>query len=86
MTNNIKRSLKECSKLTKCYYINGKKKRDYEKLLENSSDCTKETLEAKNNYILKMTTKFQDSRTVAKTYWAILSLQDKNSSNSTFIC
>ena len=27
----------------------------------------------KNNYILKMTTKFQDPQTAAKTYWAILS-------------
>ena len=26
MTNNIKRSLKECSKLTRYYYINGQKK------------------------------------------------------------
>ena len=73
MTNNIKRSLKERSKLTKCYYKNGQKKSDYEKLLEKSSDCTKEILEAKNNYILKMTTKLQDPKTAAKTYWAILS-------------
>ena len=73
MTNNIKRSLKERSKLTKCYYKNGQKKSDYEKLLEKCSDCTKEILEAKNNYTLKMTTKLQDPKTAAKTYWAILS-------------
>ena len=30
MTNTIKRSLKECSKFTKCYYKNGQKKSDYE--------------------------------------------------------
>ena len=72
MTNIIKRSLKERSKLTKCYYRNGQKKSDYEKLLEKSSDCTKEILEAKNSYILKMTTKLQDPET-AKTYWNILS-------------
>ena len=47
-------------------------KSDYEKL-EKSSDCTKEILEAKNNYILKMTTKLQDPKTAAKTYRAILS-------------
>ena len=44
MTDSIKRSLKERSK---CYYKNGHRKSDHEKLLEKSSDCTKETLEAK---------------------------------------
>ena len=72
ITNNTKRSLKERSKLTRCYYKNGQRKSDYEKLLEKFSDCTKEILEAKNNYILKMTTKLQDRKTAAKTYWAIL--------------
>ena len=72
MTDSIKTSLKEHSKLTKCYYKNGQKKNDHEKLLEKSSDCTKENLEAKNNYILKMTTKRQNSKTASKTYWAIL--------------
>ena len=66
MTNNIKRSLKERSKLTKCYYKNSQKKNDYEKLIEKSSDCTKEILEAKNFYFLKMTTKLQDQKTAAK--------------------
>ena len=66
-------SLKERSKLTKCYYKNGQKKSDYEKLLEKSSDCNREILEAKNNYILKMTTTFQDPKTAAKMYWVILS-------------
>ena len=58
--------------MTKCYYKNGQKKSDFEKLLEKSSDCTKEILEAKNNYILKMTTKLQDPKTAAETHWAIL--------------
>ena len=71
ITNSIKRSLKERSKLTKCYYKNGQKKSGYEKLLEKFSDCTKEILEAKNNYFHKMTTKLQDPKTAAKTYWAI---------------
>ena len=71
MTNSIKRSLKERSKLTKCYYKNGQKKSCYEKLLEKFSDCTKEILEAKNNYFHKMTTKLQYPKTAAKTYWAI---------------
>ena len=59
--------------MTKCCYRNGQKKFDYEKLLEKSSACTKEILEAKNNYILKMTKKLQDPKTAAKTCWAILS-------------
>ena len=57
-------------------------------LLEKPSDCIKEILEAKNNYILKMTTKRQDLKTAARSYWAILSrlLYDKtNSSITTFI-
>ena len=41
----------------KCYYKNGEKKSDYEKLLEKSSDSTKEILEAKKSYILKITIK-----------------------------
>ena len=41
-------------------------------MLEKSFDCNKEMLEAKNKYILKMTTKLQDLTTAAKTYWAIL--------------
>ena len=73
MTNSIKRYLKEHSKLTKCYYKNGQKKKDYEKLLEQCSDCTKEILEVKNNYIHKMTTKLQDPEIASRTYWDILS-------------
>ena len=66
MTNSIKRSLKESFKLTKCYYKSGQKKSDYEKLLEKSSDCTKQILEAKNNYVLKVTTKLQVQRLLQK--------------------
>ena len=73
MTDSIKRSLKERSKLTKCYYKNYQKQSDHENYLEKSSDCIKEILEAKSNYILKMTTELQDPKTAAKSYWAILS-------------
>ena len=62
--------------MTKCYYENGQKKSDHEKLLKKS-DFTKEILEAKYNQILKMTTKLQDWKTAAKTYWT-------NSSNKKF--
>ena len=72
MTNNIKISLNEHSKLTKSYYKNGQKKGNYEKLLENFSDCIIEILEAKINYILEMTAKVPDPKTAAKMYWATL--------------
>ena len=67
MTDSIKKSLKKHSKLSKSYYKNRQKKGDYEKLLEKSSDCTIEFLEAKNNYIFKITTKLQDPKTQTKT-------------------
>ena len=70
MTNSIKRSLKESSKLTKRYYKNGQKKKDLEKFIEKSSNCTKKILEAKNNYILKINTKLQNSKIATKTYKA----------------
>ena len=67
MTDSIKKSLKKHSKLSKSYYKNRQKKSDYEKLLEKSSDCTIEFLEAKNNYIFKITRKLQDPKTQSKT-------------------
>ena len=72
MADSIKRSLKERPKLVGCYYKNGQKRSDLEKLFEKSSDCTKEILEAKIDCIFKMTTKLQSLKTAAKTYWAIL--------------
>ena len=42
-------------------------------VLEKSAECTKEILEAKKYYILKMTTKFENILiSFWKTYWAIL--------------
>ena len=72
MNGNIKKSLKERSKLTKMFYKNGQKSTDKDKVLAKSAECTKNILEAKNNYILKMTKKLEDSNTDPKTYWAIL--------------
>ena len=57
MNGNIKKSLKERSKLTKMFYKNGQKSTDKDKVLAKSAECTKNILEAKNNYILKMTKK-----------------------------
>ena len=72
MTDNIKKSLKERCKLTKFFYKNGQRKIDHDKVLEKSEECTKQILEAKKNYILKMTIKLADSNTSPKTYWTIL--------------
>ena len=84
MTDDIKKPLKECSKLTKTYYKNGQQIIDYDKVLENSADCTNKITQAKNDYINKMTDKLQNSSAALKTYWAILSrlLYKKNSSNT----
>ena len=51
MTDDIKKSLKERSKLIKTYYKNGLQKIDYDKVLEKSADYTKKITQAKNDYI-----------------------------------
>ena len=58
--------------MTKIYHKNGLRKSDQIKVLEKLAECTKEILEAKKNYILKMTTKLEYSNAAPKTYWAIL--------------
>ena len=87
MTDDIKKSLKQRSKLTKTYYKNGQQKIDYDKVLEKSANCTKKITQAKNDYINKMTGKLQNLSTLPKMYWAILSrlLYKKNSGNTTTI-
>ena len=72
MIDNIKQSLKERSKLTKILYKNGQRKTDFEKALEKVTECTTEILEAKKNYIPKMSKKLEDSHTAPKAYWTIL--------------
>ena len=49
-----------------------KKKEDQEKLQANATYCIEEILKAKNNYILRMTSKLNDSKTAPKTYLSIL--------------
>ena len=51
MTDDIKKSLKERSKLIETYYKNGLQKTDYDKVLEKSADYTKKITQAKNDYI-----------------------------------
>ena len=63
---NIKSSLKQRSKLTKIYYKNGLRKSDHIKVVEKSTECSKEIIEAKKNYTLKMTTKLEHSNTAQK--------------------
>ena len=58
MTDNIKKVFKRRCKLTKCFYKNGQRKIDHDKVLEKSEECTKQILEAKKHYILKMTKNF----------------------------
>ena len=72
MTENIKKSIKEICKLTNCFYKNGQRKIDHDKVSEMSGECTKQILEAKKNYILKMTKKIVHSNGSPKTYWTIL--------------
>ena len=72
MTDNIKKSLKQRSKLTKIFYKNGQRNSDHTKVLEKSEECTSLISEAEKNYILKMTSKLEDSNTASKTYWSIL--------------
>ena len=64
--------MKQRSKLTKIHYKNGLRNSDHIKVLEKSTECTKKILEAKKNYVLKMTTKLEHSNAAPKTYWAIL--------------
>ena len=59
--DNIKSSLKQRSKLTKISCKNGLRKSDHIKVLEKSTVCIKKVLNAKRNYITKMTIKLEDS-------------------------
>ena len=72
MTDDIKKSLKQRSKLTKYFYKNGQRNSDHIKVLQKSEECTNLISEAKKNYILKMMSKLEDSNTAPKTYWSIL--------------
>ena len=52
--------------------MDGQIKRDPDKILEKSAECTGKILEAKKNYNLNMTRKLADSHTAPNTYWALL--------------
>ena len=67
MNEKIKKCLRERSKLTKFYYKYVKKE-DQEKLQAKAAYCTEEILKAKNDYILRLTSKFNDPKAALKTY------------------
>ena len=72
MTNDIKKSLKQRSKLTKYFYENGQRNSDHIKVLQKSEECTNLISQAKKKHILKITSKLEDSNAAPKTYWSIL--------------
>ena len=53
MTDNIRKSLKQRSKLTKIFYNNGQRNSDHIKVLEKSEECTSLITEAKSTIFLK---------------------------------
>ena len=72
MTNKTKNLLKERSKFTKYFCRNGQRESDCDKVLEKSTEYTREIFEAKRQYILKMTSKLEDAFSAPKTYWTII--------------
>ena len=72
MANKTKSLSKERSKLTKYFYRNGQRESDRNKVLEKPAEYTREILEPKKQYILKMTNKLEDDFTAPKTYWTII--------------
>ena len=72
MANKTKSLSKERSKLTKYFYRNGQRESDRNKVLEKPAEYTREILEPKKQYILKMTNKLEDYFTAPKTYWTII--------------
>ena len=53
MIDNIKKSLKQRSKLTKIFYKNGQRNSDHIKVLEKSEECTSLISEAKRTIFLR---------------------------------
>ena len=69
MNDNIKRCLKERSKLTNFFYKNIHERKDKEKL---EAYCTEQIMKAKNDYTQRMTNNLNDPKAAPKTYWSIL--------------
>lgn len=61
MTDKTKNHWKERSKLTKCFCRNGQRKIDCDKVLGKYPVCTRKTVEAKKQYILKMAKELENT-------------------------
>ena len=72
MNDNLKRKLKQRTKLIKYFYKNRQMKFDYDKILEKSTEFTAENFETKKKCIFNMTSKLADSQTTPETYWTLL--------------
>ena len=72
INDNIKRCLKERSKLTKFFYKNGQKREDKEKLEAEAVYCKEQIMKAKNDYTQRMTNKLNAPKAAPKTHWSIL--------------
>ena len=59
---------------SKIFYKHNQRKTDREKVLEKATERTNKILEAKKNYILKVSKKLEDSHTAPKAYLTILNL------------
>ena len=72
MNDNIKRKLKQGTKLIKYFYKNGQMKCDYDKILEKAAECTAENFETKKNYISNTTSKLAEPHTAPKAFQTLL--------------
>ena len=54
------------------FYKNGQRNNNHIKVFEKSEECPSLISKAKKKYILKMTSKLEDSNTTPKTYWSML--------------
>ena len=71
INKSIRLSLKKQTKLTKKYHMNPIVS-NTEALDIQSAECTSLINESKNRYIAKMSEKLDNSKSVPKTYWAII--------------
>ena len=71
INKNIKVALRKRFRLTKRYYVNGQVQSDFSLLPSHSKKCTEIILSAKNEYMLRMSKKLNDSLNAPKSYWSI---------------
>ena len=59
-------------KLTNYFYRDGQKESNHDKVSKRSAECTRDILEVKKQFILKMTNKFEDAFIAPKSYWTLI--------------